>query len=473
MEKIVQARTKEVHLILNNIGQGFLTVGLDGVMSNERSSIISKWFGECGAHTSFASYIKSFDDQAAEWFELGMESICEGFLPIEVTLEQLPKRIILGSSTLDLSYKPILDQNGTIENILIIISDITSEIEREASKQQQQLMDIFGHIMRDKLGFLEFLTDTDQMMDVVKKNKYEDIPHLKRIIHTIKGNAGLFGMTDIANLCHELEDEIVTKKDAPTLPKLKTLDQAWVHIRLQLDQLLGERMNKAIEINDADYEAVLRALLNREAPEKIARMMRSWKLETAQHRLEFIKKQAEGLALRMGKKGIQVITQANNIRFESEYWAPFWSNFIHVLRNAIDHGIENQDERSETNKTGKGSIYIETAVEKDQLLISVKDDGRGVNWRAIKEKAEKADLPHMNQDDLLEAIYKDGISTKNVVTHFSGRGVGMGAVRDICADLGGRMELKSEVGKGTRILFQFPLSDRVYNSVDDMPERAA
>src|SRR3569623_135992 len=362
LEKIVQERTKAVQMILDNIGEGFMTVDLYGVMSEERSSIVAAWFGESGDKRSFADYIRGRDMTVAEWFELGMESLRDGFLPTEVAVSQLPRRIMIDGRILELNYRPIYHEKDheKLERLLIVISDITSRVEREqAELQQRQLMQVYEHIMRDMLGFLQFLT---------------------------------------------------------------------------------------------------------EAPGKIARMVQSWKLETAQRRLEFIKQQAESLAQRMGKPDLQVNIASNNIRFESASWASFWSSFTHILRNAIDHGIEPEEERSQSGKAGAGSLRIETYIEESEFIITVEDDGRGIDWQAVTTRAMQANLPHGNERDLKNAIFQDGITTKSAVTQFSGRGVGMGAVREECAKRGGVIELDSRTGKGTRFLFRFPLNESVYHA---------
>jgi HPt (histidine-containing phosphotransfer) domain-containing protein len=463
LEKIVQARTKEVHLILNNIGQGFMTIDLNGIMSEERSSIVATWFGESGGSRTFSEYIRSTDATAAEWFELGLEALREGALPTEVSLGQLPKRMVVRANVLELTYNPIQNEAGALEKLLVIISDITSVVKREqAESQQKQLMQIFQNIMRDKLGFVQFLTEADDMVETVVRNKFTDLSHLKRIIHTIKGSSGLFGMTSVANLCHELESEIMSESKAPDQQRLNSLQTEWNRIREGLDSVLGKRTDQSIEINDEDYEAILRALLNREHPDKIAKLVRSWKLEAGQRRLEFIKQQAESLAQRLGKKDIEVSVQSNNIRFDGTQWASFWSTFTHVLRNAIDHGIETQEERSLVGKTGRGSIHIETYIEEGEFIIAVEDDGRGIDWQAIADKAMKAQLPHKSEKDLINAIFQGGISTKSIVTQYSGRGIGLGAVREECVKRGGLIELNSKAGKGTKILFRFPLNESVY-----------
>src|SRR3569832_2924204 len=220
LEKIVQERTKAVQMILDNIGEGFVTVDLYGVRSEERSSSGAAWFGESGDKRCFADYIRGRDATVAEWFELGIESLRDGFLPTEVAVSQLPRRIMIVGRILEINYRPIHHEidHEKLERLLIVISDITSRVEREqAELQQRQLMQVFEHIMRAKLGFLQFLTEAHGMIDSVVQHRYSDLPHLKRIVHTIKGNAGLFGMTGIADICHELEAEIVAENAPPAL----------------------------------------------------------------------------------------------------------------------------------------------------------------------------------------------------------------------------------------------------------------
>jgi two-component system chemotaxis sensor kinase CheA len=476
LEKIVQERTKAVQMILDNIGEGFMTVDLHGAMSEERSSIVATWFGDSGDKNTFSEYMRGIDSAAADWFDLGLESLRDGFLPNEVSISQLPQRVMVGSQTLELSYKPIYNDGDKekIEKLLIIISDITSRLESEqADVQQKQLMQIFEHIMRDKLGFLQFLTEASELIDRVINRKYRDLAELKRIIHTIKGNAGLFGMSTVANICHELEDEIVAENAAPEQNRLMAMRDEWDRVRGKLDKLLGDKMEKNIEINDDDYAALLRALLSSEDPVKIAKMVQSWKLETAQRRLAFVKQQAESLAQRMGKQGLEVKIHPNNIRFESDDWASFWSSFTHILRNAIDHGIEPPEERFQVGKPEHGSLHIETYIDDGEFVIAFEDDGRGIDWDAVATKAKLADLPHASEKDLVNAIFKDGITTKAIVTQFSGRGVGMGAVSEECAKRGGKIELDSKPGRGTRFLFRFPMNESIYNADQGLQANAA
>jgi len=92
----------------------------------------------------------------------------------------------------------------------------------------------------------------------------------------------------------------------------------------------------------------------------------------------------------------------------------------------------------------------------DHLVVEVGDDGRGVDWAAIRVKAVAHGLPGANHEDLVEALFADGISSRSEPTEYSGRGVGMSALRKACADLGGTIAITSEWGKGTRFTMRFP-----------------
>jgi sensor histidine kinase regulating citrate/malate metabolism len=91
------------------------------------------------------------------------------------------------------------------------------------------------------------------------------------------------------------------------------------------------------------------------------------------------------------------------------------------------------------------------------VVIEVADDGRGIDWNALRDRARAAGRPSVTRDDLIAAMFSDGISTRPDVSETSGRGVGLAALRDACTRLGGSVEVESEPGLGTRFRFKLPL----------------
>jgi two-component system chemotaxis sensor kinase CheA len=197
-------------------------------------------------------------------------------------------------------------------------------------------------------------------------------------------------------------------------------------------------------------------------PRVVVRLMESWRLEPAGKRLARIEQQIKGLAVRMGKSDVAVAIESHGLRFNTERFAPFWSAFIHVLRNAVDHGIEDRELRARSGKPVRSLIKVSTKVERERFMVSVEDDGPGVDWEALRTKASQLGITAAALGNKENLAFLPGVSSKKSVTELSGRGIGMAAVRDACEALGGAVEIKSQPGLGTRVSFAFPKDQAVY-----------
>ena len=188
--------------------------------------------------------------------------------------------------------------------------------------------------------------------------------------------------------------------------------------------------------------------------------VRNWSNEAASARLQRIAEQGRSIARRFGKSETVVETRATpaNLRLPPAKWANFWSVFCHVLRNTFDHGIESAVERVNVGKLPGGKVEISIAATKSGVEVRVVDDGRGIAWNKLKERAASLGLPHETELDLEEALFTDSVSSKGKVTETSGRGVGMGAVRDAVHACGGSIVIETSAGRGTMFRFRFPLT---------------
>jgi len=137
---------------------------------------------------------------------------------------------------------------------------------------------------------------------------------------------------------------------------------------------------------------------------------------------------------------------------------------IHMVRNAIDHGIEMPEERKKNGKPQQGIVVVNAERDGNYILITMEDDGRGMDAEQIKQKAiekgliSEAQAKEMSTADILNLIFIPGFSTKHEATNVSGRGVGMDVVKTNIAKLKGIVEIDSEVGKGTIIILKVPLT---------------
>ena len=137
---------------------------------------------------------------------------------------------------------------------------------------------------------------------------------------------------------------------------------------------------------------------------------------------------------------------------------------VHLVRNAIDHGIETPVERQAKGKPGEGQLTIAASQEGNSIVIRINDDGRGIPVDKVKAKAlakgliSEAEIATMEHREVLNLIFLPGFSTAEQVTDVSGRGVGMDVVRTNIRKINGSVDLESEPGKGSQIIIKLPLT---------------
>jgi two-component system, chemotaxis family, sensor kinase CheA len=456
----LNGRNRDMRLVLDNVDQGLLTIDRDGSMSAERSAVVAKWFGPAPESEKLVDYLKRVDSDAAEAFEVQWEELLEESLPRALLLHQLPKRLHSGQKTFSLSYSPITEADDRMSKLLIVVSDISSRLAAErAEAEQREVATMFERIMRDKSGVIDFLMDAETLVKELTAASRPSLVETKRQLHTLKGNAGVYGMLGIANLCHEIENRMGESHGDVSEADRTALRRAWAQTADRLSHLLGDR-NPVVSIDDGEYAFVLRALLDGTPRTDVVRMVREWKMERASERLERFAGQARDLAKRLQKGDIKVEVESAGLRIPREEWATFWSSFTHVVRNAVDHGLESPEERRKVGKDPNGRIRLTAERVGRTVQISMTDDGRGIDWEKVAKRARAAGLPAARSEDLVAALFADGFSTKETVSDVSGRGVGLGAARQACERLGGYVAVESVQNVGTTFRFHMPIPER-------------
>ena len=174
----------------------------------------------------------------------------------------------------------------------------------------------------------------------------------------------------------------------------------------------------------------------------------------------------------MGKKfnkDIELIIEGADTEIDKSIIEEINDPLIHIIRNAIDHGIEDKKTRKKLNKPEKAKILLKAYEESDLIIIQIGDDGRGIDIDKIKEKAlelnivNENDLERMSKEEIINFIFYPGFSTSEKVTELSGRGVGMDVVKSNIAKLNGRIEVETEKGKGTTFYLKLPLTLSIIN----------
>ena len=465
LEKIVQTRTIELddrnramRLVLDNVGQGFVTIDRDGRLSTEHSAIVETWLGVPTAGTTLVELLARHSTEFAARVRLAWVEVIEDVLPMELTLLQMPALLTIGDRHLRFEYKPIM-QGDRLEKALVVISDVTAEIQRARSDmERRQSMAVFERMSADRLGFLEFLDEGTAIVEGISNGQVRDTSVLKRMVHTLKGNCAMFGVEATAELCQAMETRMSEENLDPLPAQIQRLASMWTDLRTDVDRLIGSRRTM-IELEEQQYRDLLALAQDAGSRALLLRKMEDLALEPTRTRLERIAEQARRLARRLTKGEIDVAIEDHDLRLDPKRWAAFWSAFIHAVRNAADHGLEAPEERASGGKSDRGRLSLRTLARGNDLVVEIEDDGRGIDWAALGERARGLGFAADSDAEIREALFHDGVSTAAEVTEISGRGVGMGAVRAAARALGGDVIVHSEPGRGTRVEVTFPLGD--------------
>lgn len=164
------------------------------------------------------------------------------------------------------------------------------------------------------------------------------------------------------------------------------------------------------------------------------------------------------------RKSVQVIISGGDTGLDKMILDSVAEPLAHLVRNAVDHGIETAAERTAAGKPAEGILRLHARHEGGQAVIEVSDDGRGIDRAKVLARAVENGLvsgavaESLSDSDALKFIFEPGFSTASEITEISGRGVGMDAVKAVVERLKGSVEVDSELGRGTRVLIRLPLT---------------
>lgn len=172
---------------------------------------------------------------------------------------------------------------------------------------------------------------------------------------------------------------------------------------------------------------------------------------------------ARDLARQLGKD-VELVLSGEDTEIDKTMIEDLNDPLVHLVRNAVDHGVDSPEERALAGKPAKSVVRLSAAQVGDHIIIEIADDGRGMRPDAIRHKAVEKGLIEVDManslDDRqsLQLIFLPGFSTKDMISDVSGRGVGMDVVKTNIAKLNGRIDIASNVGMGTTITISLPLT---------------
>lgn len=462
LEQLVQERTQQLsvrnaamRLVLDNVNQGLATADISGKLAAERSLAFDRWFGSPEPGGSFATHLAGDDELLQASFSLAFEQAIDGFLPLEVSLDMLPKRLEREARHFAIAYSPLI-RDEQLDGLLLMITDITSEVHAErAEREQREQIRSFQCLLRDRVSFSQFLSDAHTLMKRIGGDEFQDDAERRRSVHTLKGNASLFGLESIVANAHQLE-QALAEDDQPGIAQCRqALVDGWGAYASQLLPLLGKDLENRVEVTRGELDEILTALRQGAPREVIETRIAELAFEPMRSRFTGFAAQIKALSKRLNRPEVNVVVRDNGVRLPTDRFDPLWSAFSHLIRNIVDHALEEPETRQKAGKTAKNQVTLtakETALD---LTLVVEDNGRGIEWQRVRETARAKGLPHVSQEDLVSALLSPGFSTASSITQTSGRGVGLSAVASAVASLHGKFSIDAEWGRGTCFTFTF------------------
>lgn len=389
-----------------------------------------------------------------------------------------------------------------------------------AMEADAELLSGFGQECEQKVEDLEGL-----VLQLENNPKATELgKQIYRILHTIKGTAASVGLAALAKYTHRFEDYIVPFREGAQTPSDIQITQMLKAVEVLRDNMAMLKKGQLVQPSEAFWDgpttqaqveeqvstalqskvsvelAVIDDMLARSANLMIIRDMVVQDLERAsfenprvlsirrclslledmekendllQRRVGDLRKTRVSSALRLAQRAIRDLSIqlgkkiklemiGTNLAIDYDVCQVLADALVHIVRNAVDHGIETPAERLQGGKPEEAKISILVNSAEEELSVAISDDGRGIDADKIKNKAlEKklrtADkLGAMSNSEIFGLIFESGFSTAEKVTEVSGRGVGLDMVMKGISDLKGRVTVDSELGRGTRFTIRIP-----------------
>lgn len=465
-----EIRSKNLHIeaILNSISSGIFSINEKGIIQDECSDYLKNCLDEqslAGSHylDTIFRYARLNQDQVKSIDTILISAIGEDPIQFFANEESLPKEIsfdLEGEERLfEFSFDTIL-LDGIVKEILINLKDVTEQrmIQKLSEKREEETLKIARLATLPPNRIRAFFIDASMMIEKIKESQDSKNKELLRVLHTIKGNARNLGLNDLAELAHlseeiaiEVEAQVNDEKFSKALGALiSAVNEYEELIQKHLGIKMNEnRMHEDSEQYEKDTEMIERFYHKEgvEIPKPVQNLLDKIAISmslSAKEILFDLGRDLPRIAKDLNKPQPKLEVSGEDFYLGEEDSSKIRTAVIHLLRNSMDHGIEDPSDRLSKGKREYGSIFIDLSLSDDSIVIQIYDDGRGLDLEKIKAKAEIKSMSADARDPsaLANLIFEDDFSTRDEVSYISGRGIGMAAVKQSIEDLDGSIEIQ-------------------------------
>lgn len=480
LEKMVADRTEALNqanmtlkAIMNSLGQGFLTFNDKGVCGDIYTKACESIL-EVNPQNKMIWEVLKLEENQIPHIKMWLQACFQENLPFD-SLKDLGPSTYNHSENwhISLDFYPIRNENNKIIQVVMVATDKTKQIEAEIAmelEKQNSLMMI--KLVKNKDQFVNFLESVEEKLswfDQISSLEF-DVEEVFRVLHTLEGEAGIFSvkkLVDASKSCQQIleplkqhitaEDKTIKQEFINELPQLRESYHSFLNENDELLNTFGVFDSDTLVSYTVKTVESYFQFLNTTPDIEIAidRYDYEFRKTKVSELFKHFNEITSLVAEKTGKKLNPIEFNNNDIKVYPECFKPLVNSLVHVFRNAVDHGIESPEERRLLNKPEFGSISIESFEADNKVRIIISDDGKGIDPDVIREKLPQKSMK-LTDSEVIQLIFEPGFSSKNEITDFSGRGVGMDAVKHAVNSYGGNIFVESIVGVGTKLFIDLP-----------------
>ena len=316
--------------------------------------------------------------------------------------------------------------------------------------------------LKRPVEFLDLLEDSSYFFKNVEKKEKPEI--LYRHAHTLKARFGQFGLKNFFKALNIIETHLSEKNMKKVVLAAETFNQEIDEFLKKHDVIIETIKNftvdRGLAIPVQEIMAKIKEYSNFE--DFHFYIYQNYFLSDLRNKFGHYRTLVEEIGRNQGKS-INWEISGDKIIVDTTKYRDFINASIHIFRNMIDHGIESEDERIEKAKPQSCKITLDFKLNGDSFYVNLTDDGKGIDIETLKKKAiehgvkKQDEINNLNEEEITELIFTQGLSTKEDISDISGRGIGMDVVKDEVEKLGGEITVSSKVDEGVQFSIKLPI----------------
>lgn len=489
LEHVVKSRTASIKNILDNARQGFLTFGHNLLIDNEYSLECTNLLGNEIENKKLSSIMFS-EEENITLMDVTFVNILEekDRVKQDAYISLLPEEIELRGRFIHLEYK-IISSNvkENLKKIMVILTDSTEKRQLEIEKENEhRVLKMVVKVVTNYVDFFDCLDEYTMFCENNAENTVDFTKPLEKVvlelyreIHTYKGNFMNFQLSNTVSSLQEFENRIFEfKKSIDKLSKADLQSLVYCHnlqssLEMDMailknvlsDQFFKFRSNICINKEKLiEIENKIESILSKQECEVLLPLVKKLRLRSFGDLLNSYSEYVINLCERIGKKVHPFkIQDTEQILIDTDKYGDFARSLIHIFRNIVGHAIEYPEDRIAMGKDEFGNITCNIYKEGNSMIITVNDDGRGIDIDEIRDCAiktgvySKDDIAKLEDEEILNLIFLDEITTAQNIDEISGRGIGLSVIKKEVDKLNGKIEINTLKELGTKFKFTIPL----------------